>query len=101
MTDDELRAALDETWAEPTGLWGWLTTTNHKRIAKRTIVTALIFFAIAGLEAMVMRAQLARAENTLVGPDRYNQVFTMHGSTMMFLFAVPIMEAMGLYLVPL
>jgi cytochrome c oxidase subunit 1 len=48
-----------------------------------------------------MRAQLARPENSLIGPDRYNQLFTVHGTTMMFLFAVPIMTAMGVYFVPL
>ena len=55
----------------------------------------------AGSRPLLMRTQLARPENTLLGPDRYNQFFTMHGTTMMFLFAVPVMEAMGLYLVPL
>jgi cytochrome c oxidase subunit 1 len=74
---------------------------DHKSIAKRYIVTAFIFFVLAGLEAATMRAQLARPENTVLGPDAYNQFFTMHGLTMMFLFAVPIMEAMGLYFVPL
>ena len=51
--------------------------------------------------ALVMRMQLARPDNSLIGPDRYNQIFTMHGTTMMFLFAVPVMEAMAIYLVPL
>jgi cytochrome c oxidase subunit 1 len=74
---------------------------DHKSVAKRYIVTAFVFFVLAGIEAAVMRAQLARPENTVLGPDAYNQFFTMHGLTMMFLFAVPIMEAMGLYLVPL
>jgi cytochrome c oxidase subunit 1 len=67
----------------------------------RYIVTAFGFFALAGIAAFVMRLQLAHAENELVGPDLYNQLFTMHGSTMMFLFAVPIMQAAGIYLVPL
>jgi cytochrome c oxidase subunit 1 len=78
-----------------------LTTLDHKRIGLRYIVTAFAFFALAGLLALVMRLQLSRAENDLVGPDLYNQLFTMHGSTMMFLFAVPIMEAIAVYLVPL
>src|SRR5689334_24045713 len=58
-------------------------------------------FLAGGLEAGLMRMQLSRPENTLLGPDRYNQLFTVHGTTMMFLFAVPIMTAMGLYFVPL
>jgi cytochrome c oxidase subunit 1 len=92
---------LERTWAQPPGLWAWLQSVDHKSIAKRYIVTALVFFVLAGLEAAVMRAQLSRPENNVLGPDAYNQFFTMHGVTMMFLFAVPIMEAMGLYLVPL
>jgi cytochrome c oxidase subunit 1 len=100
-TDEELGVVLAETWYERPGLWGWLTTTDHKRVATRTVVTALVFFVLAGLEALVMRMQLARPENTLLGPDRYDQFFTMHGTTMMFLFAVPIMEGIAIYLVPL
>jgi cytochrome c oxidase subunit I len=95
------RARLEKTWSTAPGLWGWLTTLDHKRIGLRYIVTAFAFFALAGLLALVMRLQLSRAENDLVGPDLYNQLFTMHGSTMMFLFAVPIMEAIAVYLVPL
>ena len=94
-------AALDETWRDPRGLRGWLTTVDHKSIAKRYIVTAFLMFIAGGIEAAMIRMQLARPENTLLGPDRYNQIFTVHGTTMMFLFAVPMMNAMGLYFVPL
>jgi cytochrome c oxidase subunit I+III len=94
-------AQLEHTWKPRAGLWGWLTSTDHKSIGLRYIITAFVFFLLAGVEAAMMRAQLARPENTLVGPDLYNQLFSMHGTTMMFLFAVPIMTAMGLYLVPL
>ena len=80
---------------------GLAPSVDHKSIALRYIITAFVFFLLGGIEAAMMRAQLARPENTLLGPDAYNQFFTMHGTTMMFLFAVPIMEAMGLYLVPL
>jgi len=99
--EEEMRAKLSATWKEKSGFYGWLTSTNHKSIAKRYIVTAIIFFILGGLEAGMMRLQLSRPENHFVGPDLYNQIFTMHGSTMMFLFAVPVMEAVGLYLVPL
>jgi cytochrome c oxidase subunit I len=95
------RQRLGRTWNDAPGLWGALTTLDHKRIGLRYIVTAFFFFALAGLAAFVMRLQLAHAENDLVGPDLYNQLFTMHGSTMMFLFAVPIMQAVGIYFVPL
>lgn len=96
---DTLR--LQATWATPPGLRGFLTTVDPKEIGKRYIVTGIAFFGLGGILAAVMRAQLARPESGLISPDRYNQIFTMHGSTMMFLFAVPIMEAMGVYLVPL
>src|SRR5687768_11624769 len=94
-------ARIARTWAAPGGVWGWLTNVDHKSIAKRYVVTAFVWFAFAGLMAAAMRMQLIRPENTLIGPDRYNQLFTVHGTAMMFLFAVPIMTAMGLYLVPL
>ncbi len=92
---------LELTWKSPRGVRSFLTNTDHKVIAKRYIVTAFVFFLLAGLEAVAMRLQLSRPENRLLNPDLYNQIFTMHGTTMMFLFAVPIMEAMGLYFVPL
>ena len=96
-----LRARLETTWANPTGLRGVLTAVDHKVIGRRYIVTGMVFFFLAGILALLMRAQLARPESGLIGPDRYNQIFSMHGTTMMFLFAVPIMEAVAVYLVPL
>jgi cytochrome c oxidase subunit 1 len=99
--DAEEHRSLDVTWQRKPGLIGWLETTNHKDIAMRYIVTALTFFGFAGILALLMRLQLAFPENTFLGPDLYNQFFTVHGSTMMFLFAVPITEALGIYFVPL
>jgi cytochrome c oxidase subunit 1 len=98
---DRERAELARTWAPPTGLRGWLTDTDHKRIALRYVVTAFVFFIFGGIEAALMRIQLARPDNHFLGPDKYNQIFTVHGTTMMFLFAVPIVTALGIYLVPL
>src|SRR3954464_12169723 len=92
---------LAHTWAPAPGLLGWFSETGHKEIGLRYIVTAMCFFAAAGIEAALMRFQLAKPNNTFLGPDTYNQLFTMHGTTMMFLFAVPVMEGMGVYLVPL
>jgi cytochrome c oxidase subunit 1 len=94
-------ARLERTWADRPGLVGWITTVDHKRVARRYIVTAFVFFAFAGLLALAMRTQLMFPENTLLGPDRYDQVFSLHGSAMMFLFAVPVMEAVAIYVVPL
>jgi cytochrome c oxidase subunit 1 len=108
ITDEELAVAmqrereeLERTWARPTGVLGWFTDTDHKAIGKRYIVTAFVFFILGGIEAALMRIQLAFPENHFLNPDRYNQIFTVHGSTMMFLFAVPIVTAMGIYFVPL
>jgi cytochrome c oxidase subunit I+III len=95
------RVMLEETWRSPSGLWGVLTTVNHKYVARRFVATTMTFFVLGGVLALLMRWQLRRPENTFIGPDLYNQLFTMHGTTMMFLFAVPIMQALGLYLVPL
>ena len=92
---------LSHTWDSPPGIRGWLSTVDHKAVGTRFIVTALGFFVLGGILALLMRIQLARPENHFLGPDLYNQVFTMHGTTMMFLFAVPVMEALGVYLVPL
>jgi cytochrome c oxidase subunit I+III len=94
-------AELTRTYASHGGVWGWITSVDHKSIGKRYIVTCFAWFALAGLNAAIMRLQLARPENHIVGPDRYNQLFTVHGSAMMFLFAVPVMTAFATYLVPL
>jgi len=94
-------ALLAATWRDERGLIGWLSAIDHKTIGRRFIITAFGFFVAAGLLAALMRIQLARPNSTLIGPDLYNQLFTMHGTTMMFLFAVPVMEAMAVYLVPL
>ena len=98
---DVPRTTLERSWADKPGLIGWLSTVDHKRVALRYVLTTLVFFALAGALAALMRAQLARADNGLIGPDLYNQLFSMHGSAMMFLFAVPVMEAVALYLLPL
>jgi cytochrome c oxidase subunit I len=96
-----LGVRLAQTWGTPAGLWGALSTVDHKIIGRRYIVTAFVFLFLGGLSAVAMRLQLAVPDNSLVGPDLYNQLFTMHGTTMMFLFAVPVMEAFAVYLVPL
>jgi cytochrome c oxidase subunit 1 len=99
--DAALHEKLQRLWHRAPGFVGWFTTTNHKDIAIRYIITAFVFFAIAGLLAFMMRLQLAFPENHILGPDLYNQFFTVHGTAMMFLFAVPIMEGVALYTVPL
>jgi cytochrome c oxidase subunit 1 len=97
----ELERRLTSTWSTPVGLWGALATVDHKIIGRRYIITAFVFLALGGILAIAMRLQLAQPEARIIGPDRYNQIFTMHGTNMMFLFAVPVMQAMAVYLVPL
>jgi cytochrome c oxidase subunit I+III len=92
---------LEQTWATPTGIMRFLTAVNHRMVGARYLVTGLTFFVLAGVAALLMRIQLAVPENTFLNPDLYNQLFTTHGTTMMFLFAVPIMEGIGIYLIPL
>src|SRR3954470_11446025 len=92
---------LERIWGSPQSILGFFTTVDHKRIGRRYIATAFVFLAMGGVLAILMRLQLSGPEHRLIGPDRYNQIFTMHGTNMMFLFAVPVMEAMAVYLVPL
>ncbi|HKQ57235.1 MAG TPA: cytochrome c oxidase subunit I [Candidatus Eisenbacteria bacterium] len=84
-----------------TGLWSWITTVDHKRIGALYGVTAFIFFLIGGLEALLMRIQLARPENTFVSPAVFNQLFTMHGTTMIFLAIMPLSASFFNFLIPL
>lgn len=96
-----MESALETTWGSSRGFWGAIGTVDHKVVARRYIVTAFVFLILGGLLAIVMRLQLATPEARFIDPDRYNQIFTMHGANMMFLFAVPVMEAMAVYFVPL
>ena len=79
----------------------WLTTVDHKRIGILYIVTSLTFFGLGGLLALLMRAQLATPNESFVTKNSYNELFTMHGTTMIFLVVVPILAGFGNYLVPL
>ncbi len=85
----------------PTGLVGWVTTADHKKIGIMYMVTAFVFFLLGGLLAEGMRTQLASPNGTFAGASTYNQWFTMHGSIMMFLFAGPFAFGLANYLVPL
>ncbi|NRF10509.1 cytochrome c oxidase subunit I [Agrobacterium pusense] len=96
-----MESALETTWGSSRSFWGAIGTVDHKVVARRYIVTAFVFLILGGLLALIMRLQLATPEARFIDPDRYNQIFTMHGANMMFLFAVPVMEAMAVYFVPL
>jgi cytochrome c oxidase subunit 1 len=101
LTGAKLAARLDHTWRRPPGIIGWLATVVHKEIGRRYIVTALLFLAAGGVLSLLMRLQLARPDSNLISAQRYYELFTMHGSTMMFLFAVPVMEGIAVYVIPL
>src|SRR5271165_2986015 len=90
-----------EVKQESSSWTSWLTTTDHKKIGIMYIVTSFAFFVIGGFEALMIRLQLGVPDNTLVTPTTYNQLFTMHGTTMVFLFVVPLMAGFGNYFVPL
>jgi cytochrome c oxidase subunit 1 len=83
------------------GWAGWLSTTDHKRIGIMYLVSAFVFFLIGGIEALLMRIQLGVPDNTFLTPDVYNQMFTMHGTTMIFLGLMPLNVGLGNYMVPL
>jgi cytochrome c oxidase subunit 1 len=79
----------------------WLVTTDHKRIGILYIATSLVFFVLAGLMALVMRLQLAQADADIIGPERYNELVSIHGTSMVFLVGVPILAGFANFLVPL
>ncbi len=86
---------------EVKGWTSWFTTTDHKKIGIMYIVTTFVFFILGGTEALLMRLQLGAPENTLINPQTYNELFTMHGTTMIFLFVVPVWAGLANYFVPL
>jgi cytochrome c oxidase subunit I len=86
---------------EKEGLLSWVATVDHKLLGIMYCATAVIFFIVGGVEALLMRIQLGSARNTFLSPQAYNQVFTMHGTTMIFLVVVPLMLGFGVYLIPL
>src|ERR1041385_9033906 len=92
---------LTHIWETPPSLLGRLSTVDHKIVGKRYLVTALLFQLAGGTEAALLRLQLARPEQRLLSPEAYNQIFTMHGVTMMFWYAAPILAGFANYLVPL
>src|SRR3979411_2695816 len=79
----------------------WITTTDHKRIGIMYLVTTFVFFGLGGIEALLMRLQLGAPNNTLISNQHYNQLLTLHGTTMIFLFVVPVFAGFANYFVPL
>ena len=87
--------------AEPGGWLSWIATTDHKKIGIMYLVSTFVFFLLGGVEALLMRLQLGMADNTLIDGQTYNGLVSMHGTTMIFLFIVPVLAGFGNYLVPL
>jgi cytochrome c oxidase subunit 1/cytochrome c oxidase subunit I+III len=85
----------------PRGLFGWVATVDHKRVGILYLLTAVVFFVAGGVEALLMRIQLVRPNNTFLSPGAFNQIFTMHGTTMIFLVVMPTLIGLANYLVPL
>jgi cytochrome c oxidase subunit 1 len=87
---------------EPNTSWtSWLTTTDHKKIGILYLYTTFLFFILGGVEALLIRVQLGAPDNTFVTPQIYNELFTMHGTTMIFLFVIPVMAGFANYVLPL
>src|SRR5262245_54130716 len=86
---------------ETTGWKSWLFTVDHKKLGILYCGTALFFFLVGGLEALLIRAQLAGTEGHILSADKYNQMFTMHATTMIFLFVMPMATGFANYFVPL
>ncbi|MCO6430624.1 MAG: cbb3-type cytochrome c oxidase subunit I [Deltaproteobacteria bacterium] len=97
----ERRAAFEKVWKAPTGFEDWFKTVNNQPFGNRFMMTSFVFFLLAGVQALCMRAQLAVPDNDLLGPEIYNQLFTMHGATMMYLVILPFLEGLAIYLLPL
>jgi cytochrome c oxidase subunit 1 len=94
-------AVAPDAHHEETGIWSWITTVDHKRIGIMYFITSLLFLGVGGVEALLIRIQLFRPENDFMTPELYNQLFTMHGTTMIFLVAMPMAVAFFNYIVPL
>jgi cytochrome c oxidase subunit I+III len=97
---DPSRETFNQTWNEPVGFPGGLASVDNFQIGVRFLVTSFSFFLVSGAFALLMRIQLARAENDFLGPEVYNRLFTMHGTIMMYLFAVPFQEGLAALLLP-
>ncbi len=97
ITDEQ----LEDAWQDPPGIVGFLTTVDHKRIGMRYIYTSFAFFFVSGIVALVMRVQLAGPDMGVLSPEAYNEFFTMHGTTMIFLFNTPVLAGFGNYLLPM
>jgi cytochrome c oxidase subunit I len=100
-TSGTLDERLTDLWETPKSVRGWFATVDHKQLGIRYLITAFFFLVIGGVEALLMRIQLSRADSSFLSAEAYNQIFTMHGITMIFWYAAPILSGFAVYLVPL
>jgi cytochrome c oxidase subunit I+III len=96
-----VRAAFEAVWEDPRGVLGSLRAIQNIPIARRYMVTAFAFFLAGGAMALLLRLQLLRPEGRILSEQTYNELFTLHGTTMMFLFVIPFLEALAAYMLPL
>jgi cytochrome c oxidase subunit I len=99
--DSHLREKMHSMWETPKGIRGWLSSVDHKEIGLRYLVTAFIFLVAGGIQALIMRLQLAGPNGTILTPEEYDQLFTMHGATMIIWYAFPVLSGFSNYLWPL
>jgi cytochrome c oxidase subunit I len=95
------RTRFAARWDKRRGVLGWITTVDHKKIAIMYLYTTFFFFLVGGVMALLIRIQLAEPQNKFLTPEQYNQIFTMHGTTMIFLWIIPVFAGFGNYFVPL
>lgn len=91
---------LSRTWDDPRGVTGALRALQNDTLGGRMVILAFTLFLLGGINILLVRVQLARAENTFLTPEQFNQFFTMHGSTMMFLFVIPLLEGLAIMILP-
>src|SRR5690606_26922296 len=99
MPGNEIQRKLEQVWENPSG-WRSLSIVHHTVIGLRFMVVGMFFFLVGGLLAMLIRTQLARPEQDIIDAEIYAQAFTMHGTVMMFLFAIPALEGLAMYVIP-
>ena len=101
MSSAAVAERLKSIWETPKTTWGWFATVDHKEIGQRYIFMAMLFLIVGGVEALIMRIQLARPDQMLLSPEMYNQLFSMHGITMIFWYAQPILSGFAIFVIPL
>jgi len=99
--DPGLPERLRVLWENRPGLYGWIASVDHKSIGIRYLVTSFVFLLLGGLEALLMRIQLGQPGEHVLTPEQYNQLFSMHGITMIFLYALPVLSGFSNFLFPL